>query len=157
MNALIRILAKSGLLTKDLDYHLLRASMVLIFPGLWLPEMVGLRGTGPDPVYQQRPADFLDVPCLRHPRGQLVPWRFRMAVRCVAVPGILEQATGNPGGDRIDYHVRRDGHDHSVHAEWLGSGCGISRDGRQRSLPDEGCRSVGGVDLLAETGCRTRA
>src|SRR6266700_8444041 len=31
MNALIRILAKSGLLTKDLDCHLLRASMVLIF------------------------------------------------------------------------------------------------------------------------------
>ena len=31
MNALIRILAKPGLLTKDLDSHLLRASMVLIF------------------------------------------------------------------------------------------------------------------------------
>jgi uncharacterized membrane protein YkgB len=31
MNALIRILTKSGLLTKDLDYHLIRASMVLIF------------------------------------------------------------------------------------------------------------------------------
>src|SRR5260370_304099 len=31
MNALIHTLAKSGLLTKDLDYHLLRASMVLIF------------------------------------------------------------------------------------------------------------------------------
>ena len=31
MNALIHILAKSGLLTKDLDYRLLRASMVLIF------------------------------------------------------------------------------------------------------------------------------
>jgi uncharacterized membrane protein YkgB len=31
MNALIQILAKSGLLIKDLDYHLLRASMVLIF------------------------------------------------------------------------------------------------------------------------------
>src|SRR5215510_14520234 len=31
MNALIRILAKSGLLTRDLDYHLIRASMVLIF------------------------------------------------------------------------------------------------------------------------------
>ena len=31
MNTLIRILARSGLLTKDLDYHLLRASMVLIF------------------------------------------------------------------------------------------------------------------------------
>jgi uncharacterized membrane protein YkgB len=31
MNALIQILAKSGLLTKHLDYHLIRASMVLIF------------------------------------------------------------------------------------------------------------------------------
>jgi uncharacterized membrane protein YkgB len=31
MNALIDILARSGLLTKDLDYHLIRASMVLIF------------------------------------------------------------------------------------------------------------------------------
>jgi uncharacterized membrane protein YkgB len=31
MNALIHLLAKSGLLTRDLDYHLLRASMVLIF------------------------------------------------------------------------------------------------------------------------------
>lgn len=31
MDALIQILAKSGLLTKDLDYHLIRASMVIIF------------------------------------------------------------------------------------------------------------------------------
>ena len=31
MNALTHILARSGLLTKDLDYRLIRASMVLIF------------------------------------------------------------------------------------------------------------------------------
>jgi uncharacterized membrane protein YkgB len=31
MNLLIMILTKSGLLTKDLDYHLVRASMVIIF------------------------------------------------------------------------------------------------------------------------------
>ena len=31
MNSLIRLLTKSGLLAKDLDYHLLRASMVIIF------------------------------------------------------------------------------------------------------------------------------
>lgn len=31
MKALVRLLAKSGLLAKDLDYHLIRASMVLIF------------------------------------------------------------------------------------------------------------------------------
>jgi uncharacterized membrane protein YkgB len=31
MNSLIHILTKSGLLTEDLDYHVIRASMVLIF------------------------------------------------------------------------------------------------------------------------------
>ena len=31
MNSLIRLLANSGLLKKDLDYHLLRASMVIVF------------------------------------------------------------------------------------------------------------------------------
>jgi hypothetical protein len=31
MNALINILTKSGLLTKDLDYHLVRASRGIIF------------------------------------------------------------------------------------------------------------------------------
>jgi uncharacterized membrane protein YkgB len=31
MNALTNILSKSGLLTKDFDYHILRASMVIIF------------------------------------------------------------------------------------------------------------------------------
>src|SRR5258706_13311496 len=31
MDALVNALARSGLLTKDLDYHLLRASMVIIF------------------------------------------------------------------------------------------------------------------------------
>jgi uncharacterized membrane protein YkgB len=31
MDSLIKILTKSGLLTKDLDYHLLRASMAIIF------------------------------------------------------------------------------------------------------------------------------
>ena len=31
MNSLVNILTKSGLLTKDLDYHLIRASMVILF------------------------------------------------------------------------------------------------------------------------------
>jgi uncharacterized membrane protein YkgB len=35
MNSLINILTKSGLLTKDLDYHLIRASIVIIFLFFW--------------------------------------------------------------------------------------------------------------------------
>ena len=41
MNALTHIMANSGLLTKDLDYHLTRASMVLIFLA-FVPEVVRL-------------------------------------------------------------------------------------------------------------------
>ena len=45
MNALIHMLTKSGLLTKDLDYHLIRASMV---PSLQRSsiESLGVRGRG---------------------------------------------------------------------------------------------------------------
>jgi hypothetical protein len=122
-------------------------------PGIWLPEMVRLRGAGPDSLYQQRPADFLAVPRLRRPRSQLVSRRFRMAVRRPPLPGILEQATRNLGRYWVDRHVCRDGYHHSVHAEWLGPSCWISRDGRQRSLSNERCRPFGSVDLLVETGC----
>jgi Protein of unknown function, DUF417 len=76
-------------------------------PGLWLPEMVRLRGAGSDSVYQQWPADFLAVSRLRYPRGQLVSRRLRMAVRRPTLPGILEQATGNLGSYRVDCHVCR--------------------------------------------------
>jgi uncharacterized membrane protein YkgB len=31
MNSLLKILNKSGLLKEDLDYHLIRASMVIVF------------------------------------------------------------------------------------------------------------------------------
>jgi hypothetical protein len=35
MNLLIKVLTKFGLLKKDLDYHLVRASMVIIFLFFW--------------------------------------------------------------------------------------------------------------------------
>jgi hypothetical protein len=40
MNLLINIMTKLGLLKKDLDYHLLRASMVIIFLIFRLSEVV---------------------------------------------------------------------------------------------------------------------
>jgi hypothetical protein len=44
MDALIKTLAKSGLLREDLDYHLIRASMVIIFLFFWVSEVVRPRG-----------------------------------------------------------------------------------------------------------------
>jgi hypothetical protein len=155
MNAFTHILARLGLLTKDLDYHLIRASMVLIFlafgyqkwfayeaevlipfisNGLlifWLYPVFGVRGA----------SWFLGVP------------NGHSACCCFWGFGTND---GNFGSHRFNTHVHRDGHHHSIRAERLGSGCGISGDGRHCALPDEGCRSFGGFDLLAQTGRRAR-
>jgi hypothetical protein len=105
MNSLIKLLTKSGLLAKGLDYHLLRASMVI-------------------------------------------------DVRRTPVPWFLGQEAGNSRSDRIDDHVRGDGQYYSIHAEQMGSGGRISRNGRQRSLPRERRGPFGGINLFAEAGCR---
>ena len=157
MNALIHMLTRSGLLTKDLDYHLIRASMVLIFLAFGYQKWFAYEAQVLIPYISNGPLIFWMYPVFGIRGASWFSGRFRMVVRCAAVPGILEQATGNLGSYRVDYHIRDDDHDHPVHAEWLGSGCRISGDGRQRSLPDEGCRPLGGVDLLAETGCRASA
>ena len=155
MNALARILAKSGLLTKDLDYHLLRAAMVLIFLAFGYQKWFAYEVQILIPLHQQWPADFLALSRFRPPRGQLVSRRFRMDVWRAAVPGILEQATGNSGSHRLDAHFPRDGHDHSVHAEWLGcSRRRFSRDVRQCSFSHEGRRASCCIVLFAEAGCR---
>jgi len=39
---LVNILVRLGLLKKDLDYHPVRASMVIIYFFFWVPEMVSL-------------------------------------------------------------------------------------------------------------------
>ena len=57
MNLLIKVFAKLGLLRKDLDYHLVRASMVIIyfFFGYqkWFPYEAHRRiGAYADPLYQ---------------------------------------------------------------------------------------------------------
>src|SRR5260370_178859 len=56
---------------------------------LWVSEMVFVRGGGTDSFYQQRPSDFLDVPCFRHAGGHLVFWGFGVSDWCALVPGLL--------------------------------------------------------------------
>jgi hypothetical protein len=42
MGTLVNALARSGILKKDFDYHLLRAAMVITLFLLWISEMVGV-------------------------------------------------------------------------------------------------------------------
>ena len=90
MNLLIKILTKLGLLKEDLDYHVVRASMVIIYFFFGYQKWFDLRGAGIDSFYQQRPSYFLDVPCFRHPGGELVFGGFGMAVWRALVLRILE-------------------------------------------------------------------
>ncbi len=40
MGRIINLLIKLGILKKDLDYHLVRSSMVVIFLFFWVPKVV---------------------------------------------------------------------------------------------------------------------
>ncbi len=90
MILLIKLLTKLGLLKKDLDYHLVRRVDRNHIGLFWVPEMVSIRGANIDSFYQQRPSYFLDVPCFRHPGGELVFGGFRMVVWRTLVLRILE-------------------------------------------------------------------
>src|SRR5438132_13965054 len=61
---------------------------------LRVPEVVRVRGPGADSLYQQRAADFLDVPRVRRPRSELVSRRVGLVVRSALVSGMLATALG---------------------------------------------------------------
>src|SRR5262245_58932577 len=90
MRFITMLLSKAGLLEGDLDYHLLRGSMVIIL-SFRVSEVVGLRGADADSLHQQRPVHLLDVSSLRNPGRELVPRSFGVVVWRVDLHRLLEQ------------------------------------------------------------------
>lgn len=90
MNLLIKILTKLGLLTKDLDYHVVRATMVIIYFSFGYQKWFPYEAQTLVPFISNGPFDFLDVPGFRPPRLQLVSRSFGVVVRCTDFPGLLE-------------------------------------------------------------------
>jgi len=64
MNALIQLLAKSGLLKKDLDYHLLRTAMVVIFAWFGYDKWFQSEITQLAPLIEHGPLIFWTIPVL---------------------------------------------------------------------------------------------
>jgi uncharacterized membrane protein YkgB len=62
MNTLIRILAKSGLLAKDLDYRLIRASMVLIYLAFGYQKWFQYEAKVVEPFISHSPLVFWLIP-----------------------------------------------------------------------------------------------
>jgi Protein of unknown function, DUF417 len=145
-------LRRSGLLADDLDYHLVRASMVIMFllfgyQKWWAYEakvLVPFIEHGPliwwlYPVFGVRGASwFLGV----------AEWTFGALI----FAGYWEQAARRSRRLGLGGDLRRDRHHHPIHAERLGSGRGISGDGGQRRVPYEGHRAARGLGLPLEAG-----
>ena len=81
-SSLIRMLAKLfadlGLLSDDIEYNLLRASMVLIFLFFGFHEVASICGAANDSVYQQQPVYLLALSSVRSARGRPVLRSVRM-------------------------------------------------------------------------------
>jgi hypothetical protein len=120
MDTLIKILNKSGLPTKDLDYHLLRASMVIIFLFFGYQKWFEYEAQVLIPYISNGPLISWMYPCVRNPGRELVSGRRRMADLRAFVRRILGQKIGNPWGRRFGCYVHINRHHHSLHAEWLG-------------------------------------
>jgi hypothetical protein len=157
MNALIQMLAKSGLLTKDLDYHLIRASMVLIFLAFGYQKWFAYEAQVPIPYISNGSLIFWMYPVFGIGGASWFLGVSEWLFGALLFLGFWNKRLGIPGSHRVDCHVHHDGHHYSVHAEWLGSGRRISGNGRQCPFPDEGCRPPRGLDLLTLTGRRARA
>jgi Protein of unknown function, DUF417 len=153
MNPLTSKLIKFGLLTEDLDYHLLRASMVIIFLSFgyqkWFEYearvLIPFIGNGPlifwmYPVFGVRGASwFLGVS----------EW----LICALLFLGFWNKKLGILGGPWLMRHLRIDRQYYPIHAEWLGSVCRVSGHGGECSFSDEGCGSPCCVGLSAAAGC----
>ena len=122
-NPLVRALQGSGLLAEDLDYHVVRASMVIMFFFFGYQKWWPYEADRLDPFISNGPLIWWLYPAFGH---QGASWFLGVAewtVRCFDIRGLLEQAARHAGRPRIDRHLHRNSHDHSVYAGRLGRRC----------------------------------
>jgi uncharacterized membrane protein YphA (DoxX/SURF4 family) len=152
MNLLIKILTKLGLLKKDLDYHVVRASMVIIyfFFGYqkWFPyeaqTLIPFISNGPliswmYPVFGIQGASwFLGAS----------EWLFG----ALLLLGFGSKKLGILGAAGFLRYLYHDLYDSSVYARWRECRCRwLPRHARECGLPDEGpgaLRLAAGQDVL---------
>jgi len=123
MNYLIRLFDRLGILASEIDYHLIRASMVLIFLFFGYQKWFEYEAQALIPYISNGPLIFWMYP-VRHQRCLLVPGSRGMGLWDTDIYRILEQDGRSPwraGRNRV---VRVYHDDHSFYARRLG---GIGR------------------------------
>ena len=120
MKHLLHALAKSNLVKSDFDYHLIRASMVIIFLLFGYQKWFEYEAHVLIPYISNGPLISWMYPVFGIRGGSLflgvTEWTF-----CVLLFwGFWNRQAGDPRCSRIVRNVRRDCYDHSVHAERMG-------------------------------------
>jgi hypothetical protein len=158
MNLLIRILTKLGLLKKDLDYHVVRASMIIIYLFFGYQKWFSYEAQALIPFFNNGPLISWMYPVFGIQGASWFFGGFGMAVWRALVLRFLEQKIRNSRGPRFMCHLYNDHHDYSIYAGWLGGLCGwLSRHAGERRFPHEGPGSFCCLVLSIETGCRKGA
>src|SRR5262249_31154273 len=152
MNYLVKILARSRLLKGDVDLHLVRGSMVLIFLLFGYQKWFEYEAQELVPFISNGPLTFWMYPVFGLRGGQLLPGGVGVADRGAPDLGVLESQGGHPRGPPLRRNVRHDGQHHPVHAGRLGRGGRLPGDARPRGVPDEGLRPPRRLLLPAEAG-----
>ena len=152
MNYLVKVLARSRLLKGDLDLHLVRGSMVLIFLLFGYQKWFEYEAQTLIPFISNGPLTFWMYPVFGLRGGQLLPGGVRVADRGAPDLGFLESQGGRPRGPPLRRDVRDHGQHHPVPAGRLERGCRLPGDARQRGIHDEGCRFPRRLRLPAEAG-----
>jgi hypothetical protein len=141
MNFVINMLVRIGILKDDLDYHLIRSSMVIIFLFFGYQKWF---------AYEAQAL----IPYISH--GPLIFWMYPVfGVRgATYFLGASEWLFRNSRRARCLLQLYRHKHHYSIHARWLGGvGRRISGDDRARRFSDEGPAVSYGIVLSVEAGC----
>jgi hypothetical protein len=101
MNSLTNILTNFGLLKDDLDYHLVRASMVIIFLFFGYQKWFEYEPQTLIPYISNGPLIFWMYPVFGIRGGHLLPGGSRMVVWWALVLRLLEQKFRNSGGPSV--------------------------------------------------------
>ena len=123
MILLIKLLTKLGLPKKDLDYHLVRASMVIILAFFGYQKWFPYEAQTLIPFISNSPLISWMYPVFGIQGGQLVFGGFGMVIWRALVLGILEQKARNSGSPRFMCYIHNDHHYYSIYAGWLGGLC----------------------------------
>ncbi len=120
MTFIVRALIKFGILKNDLDYHLLRASMVIIFLFFGYQKWFEYEAQALLPYIGHGPLIFWTYSVFGVRGATLLPRSRGVAGRRTLVSRILEQEVGDSRGSWILFCFYRNFDNHSVHAGRLG-------------------------------------